>query len=189
MSEAELNDLKKNTSRRMEGALDALHREFGGLRAGRASASLLEPVVVKAYDTEMPLPQVGTVGVPEPRMLTVQVWDKSLVGAVERAIRESGLGLNPSNDGQLVRVPIPPLNEERRKEISRIAGKYAEQARVSVRNIRRDCMDSLKKMEKNGQISQDVQRDWGHEMQTLTDEYVKKVDQALANKEEDILQV
>ncbi len=189
MSEAELNDLKKDASRRMEGALDALHREFGGLRAGRASTSLLEPVMVKAYDTEMPLSQVGTIGVPEPRMLIVQVWDKSLVSAVDRAIRESDLGLNPSSDGELVRVPIPPLNEERRKELTRISGKYAEQARVAVRNVRRDCMESLKNMEKDGQISKDIHRDWEREIQVLTDEHVKKVDQALANKEEDIMHV
>ncbi|MBI4182617.1 MAG: ribosome recycling factor [Proteobacteria bacterium] len=189
MSEADLKTLKSDAARRMEGALDALHKEFGGLRTGRAAASLIEPVMVKAYGSEMPLPQLGTIGVPEPRMLTVQVWDKSLVGTVERAIRDAGLGLNPSSDGQMVRIPIPALNEERRREITRVAGKYAEQARVAVRNIRRDCMDKLKRMERDGTISEDLHRHWSEEIQALTDDHIKKVDAALAHKESDILQV
>lgn len=141
--------LIKELKRRMEGALDALKREFGGLRTGRAATSLLEPLMVEAYGSMVPLNQVGTVGVPEPRMLTVQVWDRKMVSAVEKAIRESGLGLNPSNDGNLVRVPIPPLSEERRQELAKVAARYAEQARVAVRNVRRDGMDQLKRMEKD----------------------------------------
>ncbi|MEE8623174.1 MAG: ribosome recycling factor, partial [Alphaproteobacteria bacterium] len=151
MAEPDISDLK----RRMDGAVNVLRSEFGGLRTGRASASLLDRVVVPAYGGELPIHQVATVNVPEPRLLTVNVWDKSLVGAVEKAIRNSGLGLNPASDGQIVRVPIPELSEERRVELVKIAGKYAEQARVSVRNVRRDGMDTLKRMEKEGEISQD----------------------------------
>jgi len=145
----------KDIEQRMDGALEAVKREFAGLRTGRASASLLEPVTVEAYGSSMPLTAVGTISVPEPRMITVQVWDRGLVGATEKAIRDSGLGLNPASDGQLIRVPIPALNEERRQELSRIASKYAEQGRVAVRNVRRDGMDRLKKLEKDGEISQD----------------------------------
>src|SRR5581483_2571626 len=176
-------------SRRMDGALDALKKEFGGLRTGRASASLLEPVHVSAYGNDMPLNQVGTVNVPEPRMITVQVWDRGLVGAVEKAIRDAGLGLNPAADGSTVRVPIPELSQERRQELSKVAHKYAEQARVAVRNVRRDAMDSLKKMEKDGKISQDEHRHLNDLAQKLTDEHVKKIDEALAHKEKEILQV
>ncbi len=175
--------------RRMDGALEALRKEFVGLRTGRASVGLLEPIMVEAYGSSMPINQVGTIGVPEARMLTVQVWDRSMVGAVEKAIRESGLGLNPSPDGQLVRVPIPPLSEERRVELSKIAGKYAEQGRVAVRNVRRDGMEMLKKMEKDGDISQDEHHLWNEEIQDLTDQHIKLVDEALAQKEEEILQV
>ena len=146
MSGNDLEDIK----RRMDGALDALKREFAGLRTGRASAGLLDPIKVEAYGQTMPLNQVGTVGVPEPRLLTVQVWDKSMVGKVERAIRDSDLGLNPSSDGTMVRVPIPELSEDRRRELSKIAGRYAEQAKVAVRNVRRDGMDLLKRREKDG---------------------------------------
>jgi len=173
----------------MDGALDALKKEFGGLRTGRASASLLEPVHVSAYGNDMPLNQVGTVNVPEPRMITVQVWDRGLVGAVEKAIRDAGLGLNPAADGSTVRVPIPELSQERRQELSKVAHKYAEQARVAVRNVRRDAMDSLKKMEKDGKISQDEHRHLNDLAQKLTDEHVKKIDEALAHKEKEILQV
>lgn len=183
--EPDLSDIQ----RRMDGAIDALHKEFSGLRTGRASVGLLEPVMVEAYGATMPLNQVGTIGVPEPRMLTVQVWDKSMVGAVDKAIREAGLGLNPSPDGQLIRVPIPPLSEERRVELSKIAGKYAEQSRVAVRNVRRDGMEMLKRMEKDGDISKDEHHLWGEEIQTLTDDHIKKIDEALAHKEEEILQV
>lgn len=173
----------------MDGALEVLRKEFGGLRTGRASANLLEPVQVTAYGSPMPLNQVGTVNVPEPRMITVQVWDRGLVSAVEKGIRDAGLGLNPASDGTLVRVPIPELSQERRQELTKIAHKYAEQARVAVRNVRRDGMDFLKKLEKDGKISQDEHHDLGDQMQKLTDEHVKKVDDTLAAKEKEILQV
>jgi ribosome recycling factor len=175
--------------RRMDGALEALRREFAGLRTGRASAHLLEPVVVHAYGSEMPITQVGTISVPEPRMITVQVWDRSLVSAVEKAIRDAGLGLNPASDGQLVRVPIPELSQERRQELSKIAHKYAEHGRVAVRNVRRDGMDQLKKMEKDGKISQDEHRGWSDKVQKLTDDHIKRIDETLAQKEKEILQV
>ena len=174
---------------RMERAVDVLKEEFGGLRTGRASASLLEPITVEAYGAKMPMTQVGTVSVPEPRMLTVQVWDKGLVGAVEKAIRESSLGLNPMPDGQLIRVPLPELTQERRVELSKVAGQYAEQARVAVRNIRKHSMDALKKAEKDSEIGEDLHRDLGDEVQKLTDTYVGNVDAALAQKEEEIMQV
>jgi ribosome recycling factor len=175
--------------RRMDGAIEALRKEFAGLRTGRASANLLEPVQVMAYGSAMPLNQVGTVNVPEPRMITVQVWDRGLVSAVEKGIRDAGLGLNPASDGTLVRVPIPELSQERRQELTKIAHKYAEQARVAVRNVRRDGMDFLKKLEKDGKISQDEHHGLGEQMQKLTDEHVKKVDDTLAAKEKEILQV
>jgi len=173
----------------MDGALEALRREFGGLRTGRASAHLLDPIVVKAYGSDMPLLQVGTVNVPEPRMITVQVWDRGLVQAVEKAIRDSNLGLNPQSDGQLIRLPIPELSQERRQELTKLAHKYAEQGRVAVRNVRRDGMDSLKKMEKDGKISQDEHRHQSEAVQKLTDDHIKKVDETLAAKEREILQV
>jgi len=179
----------KDLQRRMDGALEALRREFAGLRTGRASASLLEPITVDAYGASMPLNQVGTISVPEPRMITVQVWDRQLASTVERAIRESGLGLNPIGEGQLLRVPIPPLSEERRGEIVKIAHKYAEQARVAVRNVRRDGMEQLKHMEREGELSQDEHHLWAEEIQTLTDSHVKLVDDALSQKEEEIMQV
>lgn len=182
-------DLKKDLKRRMDSAVEVLKKEFGGLRTGRASASLLDPIVVEAYGSAMPLNQVGTVGVPEPRMITVQVWDKSMVKAVEKAIRDAGLGLNPQTDGQLVRVPIPPLNEERRNELVKVAHKYAEQARVSIRNVRRDGMDALKKFEKDGLISQDEHRTHEKEIQSLTDEAIHHVDDVLKHKESEIKQV
>ena len=185
MADPDLNDLK----RRMDGAIEALRREFAGLRTGRASISLLEPITVDAYGATMPLNQVGTIGVPEPRMITVQVWDKSLVSAVEKAILNSGLGLNPATDGQQVRVPIPQLSEERRVELTKIAGKYAEQARIAVRNVRRDGMENLKHMEKDHEISQDEHHMWAEEVQSLTDEHVKLVDEVLAQKEAEIMQV
>jgi ribosome recycling factor len=173
----------------MDGAIEALHKEFAGLRTGRASVGLVEPIHVEAYGASMPLNQVASVSVPEPRMVTIQVWDRSMVGAVEKAIRESGLGLNPATDGQLVRVPIPALSEERRVELTKIAGKYAEQARVAVRNVRRDGMEMLKKMEKDHEISKDEHHHWSEQIQTLTDKHIKVVDDALAQKEEEILQV
>lgn len=183
------NELKKDIQRRMDAAVDVLKKEFSGLRTGRASTSLLEPVVVEAYGQHMPITQCGSVGVPEPRMLTVQVWDKGLVKAVEKAIRDAGLGLNPQTDGQTIRVPIPALNEERRRELQKVAGKYAEQARVSVRNVRRDGMDSLKKMEKDGHISEDEIKKHEKEIQSVTDDTVKKIDEALGHKEKEIMQV
>ena len=173
----------------MDGALEALRREFAGLRTGRASISLLEPITVEAYGQAMPLNQVGTISVPEPRMITVQVWDRSMAGAVEKAIRDSGLGLNPAGEGQLIRVPIPALSEERRVEITKIAGKYAEQARVAVRNVRRDGMDQLKQMEKDGDLSKDEHHLWSDEFQSMTDDHVKQIDEALAQKEQEIMQV
>lgn len=180
------NDLRKDITRRMDSAVEVLKKEFSGLRSGRASVNLLDPVVVEAYGQTMPLSQCGTVGVPEPRMLTVQVWDKSQVKAVEKAIANAGLGLNPQADGQMIRVPIPALNEERRKELQKVAGKYAEQARISVRNVRRDGMEALKKAEKDHKISEDEHRQKSDEVQKLTDRYVKQVDESLANKEKEI---
>lgn len=185
MSDPDLDDLR----RRMNGAVEVLRREFAGLRTGRASAALLEPLTVEAYGTRMPINQVRTIGVPDPRMLTVQVWDQKLVGVVERAIRDSGLGLNPQSDGNLVRVPIPQLTEERRVELTRIANKYAEQARVAARNVRRDGIEQLRRMEKEGGISQDEQRAWSEEIQKLTDQTIRTIDEALSTKEKEIMQV
>ena len=179
----------KEIKRRMKGAVGVLRDEFGGLRTGRASPSLLEPITVNAYGSQMPMNQVGTIGVPEPRMLSVQVWDKSLVSAVDKAIRNSNLGLNPVVDGTTVRIPIPELNEERRQELTKVAGQYAEQARVAVRNVRRDGMDHLKRMEKDGHISQDEHKAWADEVQELTNEMIKEVDETLHGKEAEIMQV
>jgi ribosome recycling factor len=175
--------------RRMEGAIDVLRKELGGLRTGRASANLLDPIHVEAYGNKVPLQQVGSVSVPEPRLLLVQVWDKANVKATEKAIRDAGLGLNPQADGQTVRVPVPDLSEERRRELTKVAAKYTEQARVSVRNVRRDGLDLLKKQEKDGTISQDQQRKLDKEIQTLTDATIKRVDELLAAKDKEILQV
>ena len=183
--EPDLDDIE----RRMNGAFEVLKQEFGGLRTGRASPSLLEPVLVEAYGSPMPLNQLATISVPESRLLTVQVWDKGMVRAVEKAIQSAGLGLNPSVDGQLVRVPIPELNEERRVELTRVAGKYAEQARVAVRNVRRDGMEKLKKMEKEGDLSQDDQHLYGDEIQSMTDRIIGQLDEVLATKEVEIMQV
>src|SRR6202163_3441714 len=180
-----LNDLR----RRMDGAVDVLLKEFGGLRAGRASTSLLEPIMVDAYGGTVPLNQVASVNVPEPRMITVQVWDRGVVKAVDKAIREAGLGLNPQTEGQLIRVAIPDLNEERRRELTRVAAKYAEQARISVRNVRRDGLDPLKKQEKDGDITQDEHRKLQHDIQGLTDDHIRKIDEMLAQKDKEILQV
>jgi len=178
-----------DVTRRMDGALESLRKEFTGLRTGRASASLLEPVVVDAYGSAMPLTQVATVNVPEPRLITVTVWDRSLAKAVEKAIREAGLGLNPQADGQAIRVPIPELNQERRQELTKVAHKYAEQARIAVRNVRRDGMDYLKKLEKSSDLSQDAHKLWADKIQSLTDGHIKKIDETLAAKEKEILQV
>lgn len=178
----DLKDLRK----RMEGAVTALKAEFGGLRTGRASASLVEPIDVEAYGSKMPMNQVGTITVPEPRMITIQVWDKGLIGAVERAIRESGLGINPVVDGVNIRIPIPSLTEERRVELTKIAAKYAEQARVAIRNVRREGMDAIKKTEG---VGEDEQKKLSDDVQKLTDEMVHKVDEALAAKDAEIMQV
>jgi len=186
---ADLNTLKQDLSRRMDGAIETVKREFNGLRTGRAHPGLLEPVKVHAYGTDMPLNQVGTVGTPEPRMLTVQVWDKSMVSAVEKAIRDGGLGLNPSSDGLLVRVPIPQLTTERRNELAKLAHKYAEGAKVAVRGVRRDGMEQIKGYEKKHEIGEDQSKNWQHEVQVLTDQFIKKVDEILADKEKDIRQV
>ncbi|HEY9567653.1 MAG TPA: ribosome recycling factor [Thalassobaculum sp.] len=185
MADLDLDDIE----RRMDGAVAALKTEFAGLRTGRASASLLEPIHVDAYGSMMPLNQVASISVPEPRMISVQVWDRSMSKAVERAIRDSGLGLNPQSDGQLIRVPLPDLSQERRAELVKVASKYAESARVAVRNVRRDGMDHLKKMEKDGDVSQDDRRLYEDEIQALTDRHVKAIDDALASKEKDIMQV
>ena len=183
--EPDLDDLQ----RRMDGAGEVLAREFGGLRTGRASISLLDPVSVDAYGASTPLNQVATVSVPESRLIGVQVWDKSLVSAVEKAIRNSGLGLNPAVEGQLIRIPIPELNEERRRELTKVAGQYAEQARVAVRNVRRDGMDTLKRLEKDGDLSQDDHKIYADEIQDMTDKTIAAIDQSLATKEEEIMQV
>ncbi|MBL8550759.1 MAG: ribosome recycling factor [Hyphomonadaceae bacterium] len=180
-----VEDYKK----RMEGALNALMGEFSGLRTGRASAALLEPIHVEVYGTSQPINQVATISAPEPRMISVQVWDRSNVGAVDKAIRASSLGLNPVVDGQSLRIPIPPLTGERRQELAKLAGKYAEHARVAVRNVRRDAMEHLKKQEKDHEISQDEHKKLHDLVQKATDEYVKKIDDAVAHKEAEIVQV
>lgn len=175
-------------TRRMEGAMSNLKTEFASLRTGRASASMLEPIQVEAYGQMTPINQLGTVNVPEPRMVTINVWDKSQVNMVEKAIRESGLGINPQLNGTIIMLPIPELNEERRKELTRVAAQYAEHARVAIRNLRRDGMDQVKKAKADG-ISEDDQKFWEAEVQSLTDEFIKKVDAALENKQAEIMQV
>ena len=179
----------KELEKRMQGAMDALKKEFAGLRTGRASVNLLDPVMVEAYGQRMSLNQVGTVSAPEPRLLTVSVWDKGLVVSTAKAIREAGLGLNPAPDGQMIRIPIPELTSERRAELAQLAHKYAEHGRVAIRNVRRDGMEALKKAEKDHKISQDEQRQKSEEVQKLTDRYVKQVDDALVHKEKEITTV
>jgi len=179
---------KADLQRRMHGAVEALKHDLAGLRTGRASTTLLDPVVVEVYGANMPLNQVGTVSAPEPRMLSVQVWDRSNVTAVEKAIRSAGLGLNPISDGQNIRLPIPDLTEERRKELAKLAGQYAEKARVAVRNVRRDGMDLVKQDEKKGEIGQDDQKRLENEVQKLTDETIAEIDAAASAKEKEILQ-
>ena len=181
--------LLKDLRRRMDGALEVLRKEFGGLRTGRASASLLEPIMVNAYGNTVPLNQVASINVPEPRMITVQVWDRGVVKAVDKAIRESGLDLNPQTEGQTIRVPIPDLNEERRRNLTRVAAKYAEDARISVRNVRRDGIETLRRLEKESELSQDEHRKQQREVQHLTDEYISRIDEALTQKDREILQV
>ncbi|MDE0718713.1 MAG: ribosome recycling factor [Rhodospirillaceae bacterium] len=185
MKDPVLQDIK----RRMDGAMDSLRGDLSGLRTGRASTGLLEPITVEAYGTQMPLNQVGNISAPEPRLLTVQVWDTNLVGAVEKAIRASDLGLNPQTEGQVLRVPLPDLTEERRKELVKVAGNYAEQARVAVRNVRRDGMDRLKKAEKAGEISQDEHRARADDIQKATDAHIEDIDMLLAQKRGEIMQV
>jgi ribosome recycling factor len=178
--------LKADLTRRMEGALETLKKEFSGLRTGRASPSLLEPIRVEAYGSNQPLSQLGTVSVVGPSMLSVQVWDRSVVKAVEIAIRDSGLGLNPQAEGQVIRVNLPPLTEQRRNELAKTAAKYAEAAKVAVRGVRRDGMEQIQGWKKKSEIGEDDAKRWSDEVQKLTDDYVKKVDQALADKEKDI---
>ncbi|MEM9624856.1 MAG: ribosome recycling factor [Pseudomonadota bacterium] len=185
MSDVDTADLDK----RMNGALEVLKKEFAGLRTGRASTSLLEPITVSAYGSDMPLNQVAALSVPEPRMISVQVWDKSMVASVEKAIRTADLGLNPAVDGTLIRVPLPELSEERRVEITKVAGRYAEQARVAVRNVRRDGMDQLKRAEKDGDISKDEHHRVGDQVQQLTDSAIQQINDLLAQKEAEIMTV
>lgn len=182
--EIDIDDL----GRRMEGALAALRTEFASLRTGRASGSMLEPIHVEAYGQPTPINQLGTVNVPEPRMVTINVWDKAMVSKVEKAIRESGLGINPQLNGTIIMLPIPELNEERRRELTKVAGHYAEQARVAVRNVRRDGMDQIKKAKGDG-MSEDDQKFWHDEVQGLTDKAIAAVDKALEDKQAEIMQV
>lgn len=186
---ADLKALKQDLQRRMDGAMETLRKEFAGLRTGRASPALLEPIRVEAYGTEQPLNQVANVSIAGPGLLSVQVWDKSVVKAVEVAIRDSGLGLNPQTEGQVIRVPLPPLTQERRNELTKAAGKYAEGTRVAIRSVRRDGMEQIKAWEKKHEIGEDDAKHWSDEVQKLTDHYIKLVDQSLAEKEKDIRQV
>ena len=181
--------LKKDLKHRMDKSIEVLKQEFSGLRAGRANTGLLETVTVEAYGSRVPLNQVGNIGVVDSRMLSVQVWDKSQVKAVEKGILEANLGLNPIVDGQTVRVPIPPLSEERRNELKKVANKYTETARIAIRNVRREGMENIKKMQKDGNISEDEQRKFETEVQKMTDDSIKEMDEALAGKEKDIMQV
>lgn len=185
MSAANLGDLEK----RMKGALDVLLKEFSGLRTGRASASLLDPIRVEAYGVETPLNQVANISTPEPRMIVVSVWDRNNVSAVDKAIRNSSLGLNPAVEGQTLRIPLPPLSEERRKELVKVIHKYAEDARIAVRNVRRDGMEHLKLMEKKGEIGQDDHKRQSDQVQKLTDKIIKEIDDRMAAKEQEILKV
>jgi ribosome recycling factor len=185
MADPDLADIE----RRMQSAVEVLRKEFSGLRTGRASAALLEPITVDAYGAKMPMSQVGTIGVPDPRMLTIQVWDTGLVQFVEKAVRDSGLGLNPQTEGNVLRIPVPELTEERRMELAKIANKYAEQSKVAVRNVRRDGMDKLKRLEKASEISKDEARSWSQDIQKLTDDNIKAMDELLEAKDKDIMQV
>ena len=185
MAKPDLNKFKD----RMERAIAALREEFSGLRTGRANVGLVEPIHVEAYGSSVPLNSVGAISVPEPRMIVVSVWDKGLVIAVEKAIRNAGIGLNPITDGATLRIPVPPLTEERRRDLAKLAGKYAEQQRIAVRNVRREAMEELKKLEKDGEISQDDQKRFETEVQGFTDQSVKKIDETLKTKEQEIMQV
>ena len=183
---ADLDKLKADITRRMDGAMETLRRDFAGLRTGRASPALLEPIRVEAYGNNTPLNQVGNISVAGPGLLSVQVWDKSLVKAVEVAIRDSGLGLNPQTEGQVIRVPLPPLTEQRRNDLVKTAHKYAEGMRVSVRGVRRDGMEQIKAAEKKHEVSEDEGKRWHEDVQKLTDQYIKKIDEAVVEKEKDI---
>lgn len=185
MAEFDFDDIK----RRMDGAIASLKSDLAGLRTGRASPNLLDPITVDAYGSPMPINQVANISVPEPRLVTVSVWDKQMVGKVERAIRESNLGLNPVTDGTMLRIPLPELNEQRRKELVKVAHQYGEQAKVAVRHVRRDGMDLLKKLEKDGDISQDDSRQMSDRVQKMTDESVADIDKTLSAKESEIMQV
>ena len=182
---ADYNEIKNDAKTRMEKSLESLKADFGG----RAHASLLDGILVEAYGSMTPLSQIGTISVPDARTLSVSVWDRGLAKSVEKALRESELGLNPASDGQLIRIPIPPLSEERRKELVKIAGKYAEQGKVAVRNVRRDALDGIKKLKKDNEISEDEEKRYENEIQKLTDETIKKMEEAFAVKEKDIMQV
>jgi ribosome recycling factor len=189
--ETEMSELEIDMDaleKRMDGALSSLRNEFASLRTGRASASMLDPVTVDAYGSSMPINQLGTITVPEPRMVLVNVWDKSMVNAVDKAIRNSGLGINPQMDGTILRLPIPELNEERRRDLAKVAGQYAEHARVAVRNVRRDGMDQLKKAKAAG-MGEDDEKLWHEEVQELTDAVIKRIDAALNSKQDEIMQV
>ena len=180
---------KDDLIKRMDGAISSFNGDLTGLRTGRASTNMVDGIMIDAYGQKMPIDQVGSISVPEARMISIQVWDKGLVIAVEKAIHESGLGLNPQVDGELIRIPIPELNEERREELSKIAGKYAEQSRIAIRNVRRDGMDEIKKIEKDGTVGKDRAIDLSNEVQELTDDYIKKIDEMLSQKENEIRQV
>lgn len=184
-----MNDLQKNIESKMEKALEALKRDFASIRTGRANSAMLDHIVVEAYGSKMPLNQVATISVPEARMLSLQIWDRGMVKDVERAIIDSQLGINPVTEGQVIRLPMPDLTEERRKELVKMAAKYAESAKINVRNVRRDGMDSMKKLEKDSEISEDDYHKGSEEIQKLTDSFIKKVDELLAKKEKDIMQI
>lgn len=186
---SDFNSIKNEAKAKMDKTLEALRADFGSLRAGRAHISLLDGIMVEAYGNVSPIAQIGTISVPDARTLSVSVWDRGMAKAVEKAIMESGLGLNPASDGQLIRIPIPPLSEERRKELSKIAGKYSESNKVAIRNLRRDALDEVKKLKKDNAISEDDEKRYETEIQKLTDEAIKKIDEMLAQKEKDILQV
>lgn len=186
---ANFNDISNDLKKRMQGAVEALAHEFSGLRTGRASTALLDPIKVHVWGQDMPINQVATISTPESRLITVQVWDKSNVNAIEKAIRESNLGLNPASDGQLIRLPIPPLNEERRVELTKIARGYTEDARIAVRNVRRHTMDEIKKLEKESEISEDQMHNWQDDVQKFTDAFIKELDELLEKKEQEIMQV
>lgn len=186
---SDFSTIKSEAATRMDKTIESLRADFGSLRAGRAHISLLDGIMVEAYGSMTPLAQVGTISVPDARMLSVSVWDRGLAKAVEKAIVESDLGLNPASDGQLIRIPIPPLSEERRKELIKVAGKYCEANKVAIRNIRRDALDGVKKLKKDNAISEDDEKRYENEIQKMTDDSVKKIDEMLAQKEKDIMQV